>query len=202
MAARENVTSWPQSAAIGDWQSGVQDYLPNWYTTKNFSNLVQRMTGGTGQEKYASNSPLPFSWQSAGNAVYDKRIRAWYESGVAGPPYVDSCETAKANGAIECYTRVRYFKPVTRVGNRYYGTQDVYERNSYEEYAGSPEGSYNYRRSSELVYYDCTGGACVSTAAIATPQSVRVRTTTGARSRGTAPVSMQPERRRISTSRQ
>lgn len=199
MAARKNMASWPESAVVGDWQSSVPDMLPNWYTTIYFSNFVQRMAAGTGQEKYASNGTLPFSWQFAANAVHDKRIRAWYAPGVAGSPYVDSCETAEANGAEWCYTRVRYFKPIARAGNRHYGIQDVYERNFYPE---APEESNNYRRSSELVYYDCAGGACASAAVVAAPQGVRIRTSPGARLRGTAPVSMRPEGRRISTRRQ
>lgn len=177
VAVTKNIVSWPQGAQVGDWQSGVQDWLPYWYSTISFSNFLQRTAGGAGQEKYATNGILPFAWQAVGDAAYDTRIRAFYQD-QDGPPYVESCENAGASGIEDCYTRVRYFKPISRAGNRYYGIQDVYERHFYPEY---PEESQDYRRSSELVYYDCVAGACASAATTGDPRGVHVRTGTGAR---------------------
>lgn len=171
MAANKSMISWPASATIGNWRFDSPDYLSYWYTTTNYESLVDRNTGGVGQETFATNNPTPIWWQAAGNAVYDTRIRVWYYGVPPSPPYTETCQAGFANGGYGCFTRVRYFKPIARVDNGYYGIGDTYTRDFYPEdpAQGTPEESWNQHVISALVYYDCTGGACASAVASSRP---------------------------------
>ena len=181
MAVQKNMTSWPAAAAVGSWRIVEPDRLPTWYTTINNNSLVQRNAGGTGQETFATNNPYPFWWQSSGNAAHDRRIRVFYEPGTPyKPPYVENCETAIHGGAISCHTRVRYFKPLGRVGSRYYGIEENYRRDFYPPYQGLPEEAYSYRYPPSLGYFDCTTGACLTSATSAS-QGPRIVRSAGAR---------------------
>ena len=200
MAARKTMGSWVESAAMGSWLSGSIVFQPDWYANPGVSYLVQRNAAGAGHETWGpdggqGNSPVPFSWQVVRNAVYEKRVRAAGSS----PPYVDSCETAEANGANECYTRIRYFKPIARSGNRYYGIEEIYGGHSYPGY---PEDTYSERSRSALAFYDCKSGGCTSVAAIASRQGVRLGSTSNSRVPPVVRPARQPEPRRAFRSQQ
>lgn len=198
MAARKNMSSWPASAMTGSWRSGVPDYLPNWYTTKYYDTLLQRNAGGTGQETYATNPTIPIWWQAVGGAAYDQRTRAFYSpSNPSNPPIVENCASALANGAYTCITRVQYFKPIARVGNRYYGVEEVFTRTFYpaDPAQGLPEESWTTRDRSTLAYYDCTSGAC-TTAITSASQPARVSDPGLAQTNGVARVATPPRGRR------
>lgn len=187
MAARKTMNAWAESTAMGSWLSGSFAYQPDWYANPGISYAVQRNAGGAGQETWGldgqGSGAAPISWQVAGSAVYDKRIRAVGSS----PPYVDSCGTAEANGAYECNTRVRYFKPIARSGNRYYGIEETYMQHIYPGY---PEETYSERSRSALAFYDCKSGGCASTGAIPSRQGVRV----GNASNSRLPAAVRPAR--------
>lgn len=194
MAARKSMASWPAAATTGNWRSDESSYLPNWYATPNYETVAQRLAEGTGQSIIAGNSPVPFWWQASGNAVYDKRARVFYPPPRGDrPPVVENCEAAVSNGANVCYTYVYYFKPIARIGNRYYGIADTYTRDFYpaDPGQGLAEESCNYRARSVLVHYDCTSGACLTAAAPA-GQGSRIIRSTGARTPGAARVAMPP----------
>lgn len=199
MAARKSMASWTQSAAMGNWLSGSFAFQPEWYTQPGVMYLVQRNSGGAGQETYGpdgqGSSLLPVSWQFVRNAVYDKRIRAFGST----PPYVENCDIAEINGAMDCYTRVRYFKPIARSGDRYYGIEEIYAGHIYPGY---PEDAYSERSRSVLAYYDCKGGGCTSTGAIASRQGVRVGSTFSPRLPPVVRPARQPEPRRAFRSQQ
>lgn len=187
MVARKSMASWAQSAAMGSWLSGSFVFLPEWYIEPGVRYLVQRNSGSAGQETYGADGegsgPLPVSWQFVRNAVYDKRIRAFGSS----PPYVENCDIAEANGAEYCYTRVRYFKPIVRSGDRYYGIEEIYAGHIYPGY---PEDAYSERSRSVLAYYDCKSGGCTSIGAIASRRGARVGSTSSPR----LPPEMRPVR--------
>lgn len=199
MAARKSMASWTQSAAMGNWLSGSFAFQPWWYTQPGAMYLVQRNSGGAGQETYGpdgqGSSLLPVSWQFVRNAVYDKRIRAFGST----PPYVENCDIAEINGAMDCYTRVRYFKPIARSGDRYYGIEEIYAGHIYPGY---PEDAYSERSRSVLAYYDCKGGGCTSTGAIASRQGARVGSTFSPRLPPVVRPARQPELRRTFRSQQ
>jgi hypothetical protein len=67
-------------------------------------------------------------WKLINLDLYDTRYRA----NAPTPPNTSlfsSCEAAFASGATQCApTRVRYFRPLARSGNRWYGIEDLYSR--------------------------------------------------------------------------
>ena len=198
MAATKRMTSWPAASAIGNWRIPEPEYLSTWYTGENYSTVVQRNSGGTGQQTIASGSPTHFWWQAVGSAVYDKRVFVWYYGYPANPPYTVTCEAGIADGGTGCNTRVRYFKPIARVGDRYYGIGNIYVRYFYPEDVehGYPEESWNQHLLSELVYYDCTGGACL-TAATPAAQGPRVAPSAGRRDQPAVRAATPPRGQRI-----
>lgn len=68
-------------------------------------------------------------WKMVGLDLYDTRYRANVSTGIADTLYFSSCDQARQRGATQCAPyRVRIFRPLTRVGNRWYGIQDLYTR--------------------------------------------------------------------------
>lgn len=164
MAGTKTIASSSSWTATGDWRSGYSASAPFRYTARPESYALQRLAGGSGKEQYQAeglpaNDPLPLSWQVSGNAVYDRRTQADHD---AGGPFVADCAAAWARGALTCYTRVRYFKPLTKISNRYYGIEEVYAQIIVAAAAGQAELVENSRLVSRPAFYECTGGACAS----------------------------------------
>ncbi len=68
-------------------------------------------------------------WKLIGIDLYDTRYRANVSTGDPNVINFANCESAFARGATQCApTRVRYFRPLSRVGNRWYGIEDLYTR--------------------------------------------------------------------------
>jgi hypothetical protein len=68
-------------------------------------------------------------WKLIGIDLYDTRYRANVSTGIPNVTNFANCESAFARGATQCApTRVRYFRPLSRVGNRWYGIEDLYTR--------------------------------------------------------------------------
>lgn len=90
-------------------------------------------------------------WKLIGLNLYDTRYRANIPSGDLYSQYFHSCEYAFTLGASQCApTRVRYFRPVARLGSRWYGIEDIYSRQSITGYVAP----FQFERSSRANYYD------------------------------------------------
>ena len=90
-------------------------------------------------------------WKLIGLNLYDTRYRANTPTGNDYIQFFHSCESAFALGATQCApTRVRYFRPIARVGNRWYGIEDLYTRQSTTSYVAP----FQFDRSSRANYYD------------------------------------------------
>jgi len=91
--------------------------------------------------------------------VYDTRFRARFGSSTA---YVQSCAQAFNSGASACApTRVRYFRPLSRVSNRVYGIMESYTQDEY--FPPNYAGSYTIAsRGGVPIYYDCFAGSCAA----------------------------------------
>lgn len=90
-------------------------------------------------------------WKLIGLSLYDTRYRANLPSNNGFVQSFSSCESAIAQGATLCApTRVRYFRPIAKVGNRWYGIEDLYARQSTSSYVAP----FQFERFSRANYYD------------------------------------------------
>lgn len=90
-------------------------------------------------------------WKLIGLNFYDTRYRANIQTGNTYIQFFHSCESAFALGATQCApTRVRYFRPIAKVGNRWYGIEDIYSRQSTTSYVAP----FQFERSSRANYYE------------------------------------------------
>lgn len=90
-------------------------------------------------------------WKLIGLNLYDTRYRANISTGSTYTQYFHSCESAFALGASQCApTRVRYFRPIAKAGNRWYGIEDIYSRQSMTSYIAP----FQFERISRANYYE------------------------------------------------
>lgn len=90
-------------------------------------------------------------WQLLGGALYDTRYYADVPTGITGTRYFSSCQQARERGASYCAAfRVRYFRPLSRVGNRWYGLEEVYSRFP----ATGDVPPFNFERVTRVTYYE------------------------------------------------
>lgn len=90
-------------------------------------------------------------WQLLGGALYDTRYYADVPTGITLTRYFSSCQQARERGASYCAAfRVRYFRPLSRVGNRWYGLEEVYSRSP----ATGDVPPFNFERVTRVTYYE------------------------------------------------
>ncbi|MBX3713393.1 MAG: hypothetical protein KF800_15645 [Lysobacter sp.] len=66
-------------------------------------------------------------WMLSNGGFFDTRYRANVSTGETGLQHYFSCGQALQRGATQCGpARVRYFKPIAKVGSRWYGIEEVY----------------------------------------------------------------------------
>lgn len=71
------------------------------------------------------------SWRLLAGELYETRYQANVPTGIPGTSGFHTCEQAFAQGATVCAPlRVRHFRPFAKVGNLWYGIEDVYLRTS------------------------------------------------------------------------
>lgn len=147
----------------GTWHYGSFDAPEEYGYGEQFavgpSRFIRNADGTQTQTTFLSaSSDLPAitliersGWKLIGLNLYDTRYRANIST---GDPYVQhfhSCESAFALGATQCApTRVRYFRPIARVGSRWYGIEDVYFRRSITSYIAP----FQFERLSRANYYE------------------------------------------------
>ncbi len=146
----------------GTWHYGSFDAPEEYGYGEQFavgpSRFIRNADGTQTQTSFLSaSSDLPAltliersGWKLIGLNLYDTRYRANIST---GEPYVEhfhSCESAFALGATQCAPiRVRYFRPIARVGSRWYGIEDIYFRRSITGYVAP----FQFERLSRANYY-------------------------------------------------
>ena len=127
---------------VGGWRYASFD-LPNYYAHYESApashDRFDRNADGTQVQTssywyYNSISGAPdevirarSAWGVFGGNLYDTRYRANALTGEAGLVHYSSCQQANERGATYCMPmRVRYFKPIAKVGNRWYGIEELY----------------------------------------------------------------------------
>lgn len=92
-------------------------------------NAWHRETISYGNEVY--HGAHRASWRLLGGQLYETRHQANVSTGIPGTIGFHTCEQAFAQGATVCApVRVRHFRPFAKVGNLWYGIEDVYVRTS------------------------------------------------------------------------
>lgn len=131
-----------------------ENYAPGFYV---------RRADGTSDEfldpEGLAGTSIPSRWEVANSRLFDIRYRARFGT---GSRYVSSCEEAFSSGASACAPwRVRYFRPIARVGNRLYGYTEFYFQTTF--YPPGYIGPYTVSRGGGgPVYYECTSGECLN----------------------------------------
>jgi hypothetical protein len=135
---------------IGTWKYGTFDgLLPYAYETNavySITRFTRNADGSQSQEDRAwetaalTDAPeILFynrsGWRMIGLELYDTRYRANIGTGIPNTSNFSSCAAATAQGAAQCApARVRYFRPLARSGNRWYGIEDLYTRPTLTSY--------------------------------------------------------------------
>ena len=121
-------------ASFGDERAGYayNEYAPLITTTFDRAadgNAWHRETISYGNEVY--HGAHRASWRLLGGQLYETRHQANVSTGIPGTIGFHTCEQAFAQGATVCApVRVRHFRPFAKVGNLWYGIEDVYLRTS------------------------------------------------------------------------
>ncbi|MGH8083205.1 MAG: hypothetical protein ACREP7_21680, partial [Lysobacter sp.] len=108
-------------------------------------------------------SAIPGTWTPVNTGVADYQYRASFANSPL-PRNVANCQSAFATGATGCApSRVRYFRPVQRIGARMYGVVDFYSNALLPP--ASHTGPYEVQvLDSRADYAECVAGPCLPTA--------------------------------------
>lgn len=163
---RDTALAFTVGQAAGTWSASTQTLaLP--YPDGSARLGIRRYDDGTVADHYAPTgldgpASHPGTWRFQNGRVFDTRYRAYF-NGVAR--YVANCDVAFLNGATSCApSRVRYFRPLAKVGSRYYGILSFYVQTRYDgrgytgPYVVMQDASY-------AIAYDCLAGGCAAPAA-------------------------------------
>lgn len=173
------------ASAWGHWRL-APSYVDYLYPTPYRPSYLVRRADGLSSEyldpQGLAGNAVASAWESYSSRLYDTRYRARYP-GSSQVRTVAGCAQAFAEGATECAPfRVRYFKPMARLGNRIYGYTDFYYNS--QLYPAGYTGTYSIVRSGGgVTFYDCEEGGCLNVAAAALESQPGGPIRTGAQSR-------------------
>lgn len=147
------------TAAEGNWVGGYYGSVPSLYSEDMGYAEHQRNADGTVQRRSVyEGTQWPWrtwSWQNVDGALFDRVDYA--------PAPATSCAGAIAAGTeSSCMARLIYFKPLRRIGNRYYGVEETYEQLIMAGWAQAPQ-----LWSSRSVSFDCRQGPCQGSTGLA-----------------------------------
>lgn len=151
---------------VGTWQYGTfNGLLPYAYDASapfGTTRFVRNADGTQVREErfwetasFTSAPELVFDtrsgWKMIGLEMYDTRYRANIGTGIPNTSGFFSCEAALAQGAAQCAPfTVRYFRPLTRSGNRWYGIEELYSRPTVTSFTAP----FEFDRSSRANLYE------------------------------------------------
>lgn len=167
MLPQGNPDSFEELSVEGSWRYGsfLQSYKYYDLNSPTVSSLFVRSADGTVIEQQRRDEPSfsqsydfdrASSWRLFDGRLYDTRVISNAGdvpcSGGVRCIGFNNCESAYAAGASECSpSRVRYFRPMSRDGNRVYGIEDLYTRTDDVPGAAPP---YIFTRVSRPNFYE------------------------------------------------
>lgn len=151
------------SQAAGTWTSGLVRVFASNIPRVDSAFAFVRNDGGTGEHQDGYDGEtfrILQTWTIQGERVYDIRVRARSANGASS--YVTDCASAFAAGATACAPwRLRYLRPLRRIGNRLYGIEEVHSQIAFKPQGDT--GPYeNIQISTRANYQECTAGACLA----------------------------------------
>lgn len=129
--------SAPATWKYGTFKQGENDNA--WQTPQRDTVFERTMEGITRQVTHYPDAQIPTdtvdsSWQLVDIEIYAMPYSRLYESRYRGNNgrFYATCAHAYADGATDCIPdTVRYFRPMTRVGDRLYGIEDLYQNGAW-----------------------------------------------------------------------
>lgn len=147
------------TAASGRWVGGASAAMPSLYSEDmGYEEYLRYADGSMQRRSVYEGTQWPWrtaTWQNLGGTLLDS---VHYVTSPA-----TTCSEAIASGAkTVCISRLYYFRPLRRMGNRYYGIQEIYEQWHYVSGPMAPQ-----LWASQGVAWDCTEGACLGSSGLA-----------------------------------
>ena len=160
--------------AVGTWTPASARTAATMYPNPHYTLEVQRDVGGDAEQREDGYGSGPRSatlrWEAVGGGVYETLTSAVFNRW-EGQRSVRDCATAFAAGAQTCApSRVRYFRPLKRVGDGLYGIEELHQQ--FEQKPPGYTGPYDVVAIDVRPnHYRCTAGACLTPPA---PPTVRL----------------------------
>lgn len=173
--------------AAGTWTPASARTSATMYPNPHYTLEVQRDAGGDAEQREDGYGSGPRSstlrWEAVDGRVYETLTTAVFDRR-EGQRSVRDCPTAFAAGALTCApSRVRYFRPLKRVGDGLYGIEELHMQ--FEQKPAGYTGPYDVAAIEVRPnYYRCTAGSCL------TPPALRLPAT-AAPSRAPLPVAVE-----------
>lgn len=170
--------------AVGGWGLGLVLSTPFEYLPSGTSTELLRYSTGLGEQVDRhpdGESRIVQAWAVMGERLYETRSRARFPNG--STRYVANCTQAAAEGATHCSPwRIRYLRPLRRVGNRVYGIEELHMQ--LETQPIGYTGTYDVTVSTRANYQECLSGDCRAYAAAGpSPQADTAPPASGQRAR-------------------
>lgn len=137
---------------IGEWTDGRASVMQRYGTFGGGTTIATRTADGSGSQTTSADSSNPnlqwLTWQVQDNVMFNRFFDSNVTQGM-------TCAQWFQQFQYPCITRVVYFNPLLRLGTRFYGVEEDYQRTE------QPDGSYTMiRRGSYPQFHDCNSGAC------------------------------------------
>ncbi|WP_133500482.1 hypothetical protein [Cognatilysobacter terrigena] len=162
ISVRAETVPFDVARAAGTWRSGMTLAYPSTYPSDNASIVWTRNSDGTGEEAntiLSSTSHIPQWWSVIGERLYERRTRAKMADG--STRWVSDCASAQAAGATQCAPwRVRYLRPLRRVGSRLYGIEEIHLQSELKPIGYS--GTYSVTSTTRASFHQCDAGSCAT----------------------------------------
>ena len=143
--------------------------MPVRYPNPRPNLTIRRNLDGTTQDDYfeygQSRESFVGSWQLYSQRTYDYQASAVFSGGTQ---LVTDCASAFASGATQCAPRrVRYFKPLKRVGDRMYGIEEFYTYSGFLRPPGDTAPFAIERKITRPNFHICVSASCTLPATMA-----------------------------------
>lgn len=160
---------FPAVQAQGTWTLGTAFATAAEYPNPHYTVEIQRNADGSSEYRESSHYDgaytTPVRWQSLNERVYDVRSRANFGGSTR---YVTDCASAFAAGAQLCSpTRIRYFRPLSRSGDRVYGIEELHTQ--FDLKPQGYTGTYQVYVNIRPTYLQCVAGSCLTPPALRSP---------------------------------
>lgn len=139
-------------SVLGTWATHDPGTAPGLYSSSSTTKILERTADNLGETRQyrlgAITETFPFQWQwwPERNAIVHQQFSSSLD--------LPNCQSTHSMG-LPCTVDVTYFRPVRRVGARYFGVQETYQVNR------RPALASIRTKTSRAAFYDCQSGPCL-----------------------------------------